>query len=520
MAEPVYHRIHPLTMVVELPRVIKQLFVAIILVIFQFTRKGGLSEELGFEVVAAALGALVIVPPLLRYYSFGYAIHEGKLLVKSGILQKNLRTIPLDRIQNINLTRSLLHRILGLVDLEIETAAGVKAEASISALTDEQAHVLKAQLMGTKVQSFSRVDRELDRTVIYRPTVKELLLVGASENRAGAMIAAVLGFGAFQPMLQSFFEQEGKQVARSARSLPPAGWQLIIAGIFVFILIGWIISIISAFVKYYNFELSQKDGNLKRTYGLINHFENMLPIKRIQTVHIDQNFIQRWLKICKMYAATAGGMVQEKKSEANQAQIATAPLLTPVLRDDMRDSLLKTALPKADVSNPEWQPVSKNTIYRHLRTGLWPSLFFSGLMAVVFWIYRQPFTRGVVKIQPFWDQFGPYLTFTGLMLLALLSGWIYWKCARWSDAHSVIITRLGWFKRRWNYLPMDKVQLVSVSQSPAQRWFKLATVDFDSAAPTFQKTEIDDMPIEEAFALAKRVHTKSGDSRDSLVDGF
>ena len=523
MSEPVFQKLNPLTIVVELQRFVKQ-FIFILAYGAYMLFTGNSSEEFGFELIAAGVGVLVVVPAILRYYSYGYSIHDGKLLVKSGIISKKLRTIPLDRIQNVNVKRDWLHRILGLVVLEIETAAGAQAEATISSLNEEQAHILQAQLLGQKATSYSRIaPRGEERLVLYKPSNYELFIVGASENRAGTMIAAVAGLGFFQPLMERWIGQQGDKVVEGAKHLGGDAVRLGLIGFLIFLLIGWLISIVVTFTKYYGFELSERDGKLKRSYGLINHFENTLPVKRIQTVHIDQNFIQRWLKICKMYAATAGGMAMASGAKEGQQQghaTIAPPLLTPVLRDEMRSHLLKATLPKFDLGNPDYKPVNKGTIWRHLRTGFWPAAIVGGGLWMAFY-FTTKYSPEAVKSAPILKFTGlPVVAFFGLLALAAFSGWMYHRFMRWSESNSVIATKLGWLKTRWNYLPMTKIQLTEVRQTPAQRWFGLGTVMFHSAAPAFKITEVDDVKLSDAMDLAVRTHQKAGETHDSLFDGF
>lgn len=521
MSSPVFQRLHPLTMVVELQRFARQFILLIGYGLFVlFTGQGG--EEIGFEMIGLGIGALIVIPAVFKYYSYGYSIHDGKLLVKSGIIQKSLRTIPLDRIQNINVKRDWLHRLLGLVVLEIETAAGAQAEATISSLTEEQGHVLQQQLLGQQARSYSRIQRGEERLIVYRPTLRELLLVGASENKAGAIVAAIAGLGFFQPVFNSWLERDGDQVVKNAVQFSRGGeWRFFLAGFLVFLLIGWLISIVSTFVKYYGFELSENEGKLKRTYGLINHFENVLPIRRIQTLHIDQNFLQRRLKICKMYAATAGGMAATSGQDGQaNAQLMTAPLLTPVLRDDMRAKLLEVTLPKYDLQHPDYQKVSWKTTWRHVRSGFIGGLIVAGSLTFAIRMIVD-FAPEVARRVPIWQlQFGPTLVFLFILTSSYVSGYLYYRCSRWSESNRVIANKLGWLKVRWNYLPMAKIQLTEVTQNPAQRWFGLGTVTFFSAAPAFKNTEVDDVELDSALELGWRTHREAGTTPDALFDGF
>lgn len=499
LTAPVFHRLHPLTVIVDLPRVLKQFLLVIVIAVAQMFR-GGINGETQFEFYAAALGGIVVVPALLRYFSFAYAVHDGNLLIKSGIITKNLRTIPLDRIQNINLSRNLVHRVLGLVDLEIETAVGTKAEASISALGEEQAHVLRAQLLGQRPTVYAPHLAERQKTVVYKPTQLELFLAGASENKAGAILAAIAGLGILQPVLQNLIQDEAKLMFKRSFQLPTSGWLIGFAAFGAFVLFGWLTSIVSTFVKYYGFEITEEPGQLKRSFGLFNHVENVLPLRRIQTVHVSRNFLQAWLGICKIMVATAGGFGHHQRGQEH-TQITESPLLTPVARNDAVPMLLERVMPECLDESTPWNPVSPKTILRNLRSSLLLSLLVAGGLAFVI-------------------KWWAIAVFVGFMGLGALFGWMHLKFGAWRKTGGLLSTRAGWLKRQWNHLPVNKVQCVAVTQSPAQRSLGLASLQFSSAAVAFQLTQIEDLDATSAFDLARLVHDESHKAKDSLLDGF
>lgn len=453
------------------------------------------------EGVAAIVGGLVLIPAVLRYLAFGYAVQDGNLYIKEGIITKTQRTIPLDRIQNINLTRGWLHRILGLVDLDIETAASAKAEARISALSEEDARVLRARLLGQKPTHTSFVNEERAKDVVFRVTNKELFLAGASENKLGTIIGALLGL---QIIGQQAIEKVVEDAVKAGRApnIPQSNWLLWTVGIFIMLLIGWIFSIVSTYMKFYGFELIRDGDRLRRTYGLINHVENVLPTKRVQTMVFVENLIQRSLKICKVMVSTAGGFGGTDKSHAEPGgKIDVLPVLTPVLRIGAFPEIAQLIFPGKDLLGIARNPVGVRTVARHVRSSIIPSLIVAAGTAY--------FTR-------WWAV----AIFVGLLLIGLFGGVLHKKFAYWGDADGIWVSAVGWLKRTKKYLPAEKVQAVIVRQSPVQRAFGLATVDMVSASPLFQNVEFDDVVAADAKYLAEEAHRRSSDGRDSLVDGF
>lgn len=61
----------------------------------------------------------------LSYRFYKYELREDGFRKESGIIWKKYTTIPYGRIQNVEIYRGLIARILGLSDLHIQTAGGV-----------------------------------------------------------------------------------------------------------------------------------------------------------------------------------------------------------------------------------------------------------------------------------------------------------------------------------------------------------------------------------------------------------
>ena len=75
----------------------------------------------------AALAGYLIAIYLLAaviYNSFYYSVDHTGFLKDYGVIHKRQVTIPFQQIQNVNITRSLVDRMLGLARLSIETAGG------------------------------------------------------------------------------------------------------------------------------------------------------------------------------------------------------------------------------------------------------------------------------------------------------------------------------------------------------------------------------------------------------------
>lgn len=94
----------------------------------------------------------------LSYNFYRYELTEAGFRKELGVIYKKYVTIPYDRIQNVDIYRGLLARILGLSDLNIQTAgasaivgrygsASIGSEGRLPGLSREIAEKLRDELI-------------------------------------------------------------------------------------------------------------------------------------------------------------------------------------------------------------------------------------------------------------------------------------------------------------------------------------------------------------------------------------
>ncbi len=97
--------------------------------------------------VAAGLvfGVRAAITPA-RVRSIGYRLRDDDLLVTRGVLFSRLVAVPYGRMQLIDMNRGPVARLLGLVDLQLVTAAA-HSNVTIPGLTVEEADRLRDVLV-------------------------------------------------------------------------------------------------------------------------------------------------------------------------------------------------------------------------------------------------------------------------------------------------------------------------------------------------------------------------------------
>src|SRR4029450_5998568 len=101
------------------------------------------------------VGALVLLAwSTLEWLRRTYELEGGALRLEEGVLTRKLRAVPFDRIQQVDLARKPLHRLLGVATLRVETAGGGKeAEVDLDVVTLAEARDLRSTLLRAKARA-------------------------------------------------------------------------------------------------------------------------------------------------------------------------------------------------------------------------------------------------------------------------------------------------------------------------------------------------------------------------------
>lgn len=91
-----------------------------------------------FVLLAVAL-FYVVVHPILLYRATGFRIDERVIEIKSGVLFRSLRLVPLSRLQHVDLQTDPMERMFGLSTLVLHTAGTHSARVGIDGLDAEEA---------------------------------------------------------------------------------------------------------------------------------------------------------------------------------------------------------------------------------------------------------------------------------------------------------------------------------------------------------------------------------------------
>ena len=121
-------RLHPLTLLLRVGASLP----ALLVILFPLLRSPGSTENITSLVLGVMYGVFALPAILLQYWRFSYRITPKQIVIQSGVLNRKNRSIPIERVQNTQIERNLVARMLGLAKVKIETAGSSGTEGSLA----------------------------------------------------------------------------------------------------------------------------------------------------------------------------------------------------------------------------------------------------------------------------------------------------------------------------------------------------------------------------------------------------
>jgi len=441
--------------------------------------------------VGALLGAAYGVA---RYYRFTYELADGTLSVDSGVFDRQERAIPLSRIQNVDIERGPLQRVFGLAVVKFETAGGSATEATLNAVTVEEADELQSAVTRYRRgedETESKADEPGDedgsdeavgeRTEQRQPTQQRLYELSTRDLLTLALVSfrpaapAVVLFGvpfAQEYALRALSETVaalGGPATVSLDLLPTYSTpELLLTGLVAaaqFVLAAWILSAAFTITEFYGFQIDYVGDDLRYRRGLIQEYSGSIPLSKIQTVTVRENALMRRFGYAALAVETAGYAPGSGSQDASNTAI---PL-------DDRETVLALAEALTDAEMPEMQELPKRSRRRYaVRYSLVP-VAITAVLAVVN-AAAVPLPDGGSLSIPFW--YAPL----ALVPLAVVAGHLTWKHRGFATLDRLFAARSGVLVQTTRLVPYYRVQTVIDSRSVFQRRLSLASVTADTAS--------------------------------------
>ena len=473
-------RLHPFTMLFAALSVGRRFLLPAII--------GGVSAgggETG-DVVRWILGILA-VPALgfavAKYATFRFRLGAEELVIDSGVLQRKHRVIPLARVQNIELRQGVLQTFCGVVEVRVETAGGGgETEAVLSVLDREAGETLREQLLarrrgaaGDIVAPSSATEPQAVVTRLAHLSPRDLAIAGATANQAGLIAAGLLGLLQFVDDLPFVFPAPVRELTLRWEEAGAVGVAvLLLIGVVLLVIVGWVVSIVGSVVGYHDFTLDREGNELRKRYGLVSRREASVPLERVQSVRVEESLLRRPFGLATLKIESAGGNPGERQRGGAEAFL-------PLARREEIDCLVAGVFPDVGYGG------------LHL-TGVHPS---ARRRLVVRYALR------LLLLAAFLAVVARAAAWVPLALLPIGVGLAHWQYRNrgYATLPGYIIARRGVFNRITWIIPERKLQTLHATQDPFQRRLGLASLTVDTAAGG-RVAAIVDLARQDALGLA------------------
>jgi putative membrane protein len=393
--------------------------------------------------VPLVLAALLVGLPLavLWWWRFTYRVGGGRLEVRSGLVNRTTRVIPLDRVRGVDLTAPFLHRLLGLVKVEIEAAAGGgnKAEQSLAAVSRAEGEALRQRLLAGGL-----AEEAGEPPALYHATPRLLALGGLTSGRYLLAPAALLGL-----VLNVADDLPGGLVERATDTLfdvVPTDRMGIAVTVVAAILVVLLLAAGGSLLVDWGFTLRSDDEQLSAERGLLTRRSVSIDRARIRGLDVRDTPLRRPLGLAAVTAIVGG--VRGSGGRTTLAPVVPADGVVPLLRSvdplapDPRSAL---------VSHPR----SART-RRFARALPLPALVTVAAIALAWW----------------------WVAVVGLLLTAAMLAVArdrYRQLGHRFDARRLTL-REGSLMRRWTELNPNEIVGFELRRSPTQHRSGLATL--------------------------------------------
>lgn len=457
-------RLHPVAVLVYARRFIGASLIPVVALLVSAGTK---------VIVPIVLVALFVGVPLavLSWWRFRYVVSGGRLELHSGVFSRSVRTIPLERVRGIDVTEPFVHRLFGLVKVDVEAAAGgdSKAELSLAAISRAQAENLREALLG---RARAQESEPTKPPALYRATPGLLVLGGVTSMSYLLAPAAVIGvvLNVADDVPGGFVERFGEA---AADRVPTDALGLTLIGLAVAAVVIAAAAAGSLLVDW-AFTLRHEGERFAASRGLLTRRVVHLDRDRIRGVDVRDTLLRRPFGLVSVSAIAAGLRAR-----------GGGTTLAPVARIGDVPGLLAGVDPGAPSPSAPLQGHPRAARSRRLvRTLPLPLLALAPTLAFGIW-------------------WAAALSLVATALAIPLALDRYRQLGHAYDGRRLLL-RAGSLHRRWSELDPDAAVSFELRSSPGQRRAGLctATVHLGQGAGSRRALDLGD---EQAAALLERV---------------
>lgn len=438
------------------------------------------------EWIGLAVLIIACLSAVMQYWKFTFQVTEDALIIRRGVLERERVTITFERIQMVNLEQSIWQRAFGVMSVKVDTAGTSGAEVEIAALKVKDANALKAVLSGgggskPSASAHTAAESNSGGEHLIALSWDRLFKVGLTQNHLRNALIAFGSIVALAEPLEGALTDWLSDVPTYTWFVLKFLWVLLIPIITMgVVVVGVLVSLIGAVLRYYNLQVRAQADGLELSGGLLKKFEFKIPLHKVQLLEGSSSVLQRWVgfETYKIHQARA-------QSDATEGGVNMA---IPGLESDHADRLHAMLFP----------PFADNTeTIRPHQLMLIRMLMFRAAVVVPLFIWGEVWMQITAVLWGVWLFFAAVNQYRGVELVL---------------SAEQLIMRTGWLRKKHLRTELRKAQRVVLTESWLMRRRSLAHARIYTAAgpvvvrfiPKKTAKELRDLVLYEAESTNRR----------------
>ncbi|WP_292981193.1 PH domain-containing protein [Mycobacterium sp.] len=268
-----------------------------------------LGTTTGNQFWTIAVVAYTVVIGVARWFTTSYRVDAAQLQLRTGLLQRKVLSLPLNRIRSVSSDARLLHRVMGLAVVRVSTGQEAKGDSGsgafeLNAVEVRQVPQLKAILLADSTEPTDHAPADVEDEVLARwqPAwlrYSPLSVSGLLSLAAAAGVIYQSGFAG--PLQHSRIAQATLDyVARwgTVKTIAVAGVAVLVASV--------LLAVVRSLLTWGNLVLLRQADVLHLRHGLLRLRERAYDMSRLRGGTLRQPLLVRMFGGARLDAVMTG----------------------------------------------------------------------------------------------------------------------------------------------------------------------------------------------------------------------
>src|SRR5690554_165418 len=443
--------------------------------------RGFKTDAYWIYIAVLAVVLLTFARLAINYFYYSFQVLGDELIINKGWLSKSKTVVKLDKIHEVNLNQKLIHKIIGLYLVSMDTAGSSKTEITINGIAYQKALALKEVLTNTEVEAVdgrsedlminSTENQSINENIYPKISATEKIVIGLPSlikiglTRNYLQTFALLLAFSFQIMdqVRSFlsYDVDEDDASKYEEMFQTSNFEQL-GGLLILIFILGLVFFVVLFnlgrtlLTYYNYQIQLKKQHLTVSYELTDSHIIAVPSNKVQLFQFQQNYFQKLMNLFEVKIKQIESSENNKKKKGLIVPGADQTELKKIF-----DVIYQSNL---DINSNAYKPHKRILLLKFL----WLCIpTFIALMAFYF----------SENISYSWI----ILPFFAVIYLLI---WCGYRNEKLYIENDFIVLKKGIWDINTIYLQVSKIQKVSIRQSYFQEGKHLGSLDLDTAAGT------------------------------------